>query len=57
MLAKIVFFIIILISISFLICGYSNSDKIFTLISILLAIVAFLFKSILKVKFFIDKKT
>lgn len=52
MLARILLLVIIVISISFLIYGYSNSDKIFTLIGILLAISVFLVKSMMKINFF-----
>jgi len=52
MLAKIVLLVIIAISIFFLISGYSNSDKMFTLIGVLLLIAAYLVKSMMKIKLF-----
>lgn len=52
MLARIVLLVIIVISVFFLIYGYANSDKLFTLIGVLLLIAAYLVKSMMKIKFF-----
>lgn len=52
MLTRIVLLVIIAISVFFLIYGFSNSDKMFTLIGVLLLIAAYLVKSMMKIKIF-----
>lgn len=52
MLSRLFIYFIVFISISILIYGIINSDKLFIIIGILLIVSSLLVKSILKVKFF-----